>query len=125
MAFTETADGLSERMLKRRLFVVHSHLVGAPATLRTYVVEHLEHQIAMEKRGVLFAAGPYLDGDGTPTGDGLIILRASDRAEAERIAASDPFHRHGVRTFEVRPWQLNEGRIGVSFDFSDQTYALF
>lgn len=124
MAFTETADGLLERMLKRRLFVVHSRLVGAPGSLQAHLVEHLEHQIAMEKRGVLFAAGPYLDNDGAPTGDGLIILRASDGADAERIAASDPFHRHGVRTFEVRPWQLNEGRIGVSVDLSDRTYEL-
>lgn len=124
MASTATADELLGRMLKRRLFVVHSRLVGRSGDLQAHVVEHLEHQIAMEKRGVLFAAGPYLDDDGAPTGDGLVIVRAADRAEAEAIAAADPFHRHGVRTFEVRPWQLNEGRVGVSVDFSDRTYDL-
>ncbi len=124
MASTATADELLGRMLKRRLFVVHSRLVGPPGDLQAHIVEHIEHQIAMEKRGVLFAAGPYVDDDGTPTGDGLGIVRAADRAEAEAIAAADPFHRYGVRTFEVRSWQLNEGRVGVSVDFSDRTYDL-
>lgn len=54
----------------------------------------------------------------------MTIVRARDRVEAEAIFASDPFHVRGLRTFEVREWQLNEGRVSVHIDFSDQAGGL-
>jgi len=53
---------------------------------------------------------------------GLIIIRAKDAAEARRIADADPMHSSGVRRYELYAWSLNEGRISVTLDFSDQTF---
>ena len=52
----------------------------------------------------------------------MIIIRARDEAEARRIADSDPTHSSGVRQYELYSWSLNEGRINVTLDFSDQSF---
>jgi len=43
----------------------------------------------------------------SPTADrayGIYIMLAPSRSEAERAAAQDPFHIHGVRTMEILEW---------------------
>ncbi len=71
-------------------------------------------ELREEKRGMHIAfrkalgnalalAGPLLDDDGTPEGS-VIILAAADKAEAERIAASDPFVEAGL--LELRSVQM-------------------
>jgi hypothetical protein len=55
---------------------------------------------------------------------GLIIIRAGSAEEAKRIADSDPMHASGVRTYTLYQWSLNEGRLNISIDFSDQSYRL-
>ncbi len=54
---------------------------------------------------VVKAAGPFLDDAGNPAGS-LIIIEATDRAEAERMAANDPYGKAGVfERVEIRPWK--------------------
>jgi hypothetical protein len=33
-------------------------------------------------------------------------------------------HSSGMRTYEIFSWSLNEGRIGLTIDYSDQTFKL-
>jgi uncharacterized protein YciI len=90
--------------------------------VRKHLKAHLEHQIRLEKDGIMYGAGPAtLPGDSKPA-FGLIIIRATDEADARRIADSDPMHSSGVRAYELYSWSLNEGRINVTLDFSDQTF---
>lgn len=81
--------------------------------------EHLAHQAALEKAGILFAAGPLAEPDGTRVQFGLIVIRAADAAEARRIADSDPLHKAGVRTYTLHRWFINEGRMTLRVDLSD------
>ena len=46
----------------------------------------------------------------------MVIVRAESLAEAARIAERDSLVRKGLRTSEVRGWQLNEARLVLTVD---------
>ena len=64
-----------------------------------------------EAEGVLFAAGPFRDADGSRPGCGMMILKVPTFAEAHSIAAREPYRLRGLRTNKIMPWQLNEGAL--------------
>jgi uncharacterized protein YciI len=118
------ANELHDRMLKKALWLIVTKPVAPPDEVKLHLKSHLEHQISLEKKGIMFGAGPAsIPGAATPS-FGLIIIRADDLATARRIADSDPMHSSGVRTYEIFSWSLNEGRIAITVDFSDQTFRL-
>lgn len=115
-------DELHARMLKKQLWVVITRPVKPPEEVAKHLRAHLQHQIRLEKDGIMYGAGPASKpGDARPS-FGLIVIRAKDEAEARRIADADPMHSSGVREYELYSWSLNEGRINVTLDFSDQTF---
>jgi uncharacterized protein YciI len=124
---TETPDrsieDLHARMLKKRLWVIMTKPVAPLEEVRRHLKAHLEHQIHLEKTGIMYGAGPATKPGESVASFGLIIIRAKDEAEARRIADSDPMHASGVRAYELYAWSLNEGRINVTLDFSDQTFG--
>jgi len=115
---------LIARLLKRQLFVAWSTPRVPAAELRPSLAAHLEYWIAQEKAGVLFAAGPFTHGPRAVEGEGMMIVRARDREHAKEIFDRDPFHETGLRSYELYDWLLNEGRIGIQLDFSDQSCEL-
>lgn len=72
--------------------------------------KHLAYLATLGTR--LKAAGPFLnDSESEPAGS-LVVIEAANRAEAEAIAANDPYHQAGVfERVEIRPWRwlLGEG----------------
>lgn len=112
------------RMLRMRLYVGLSSPTGPAEALARHVAPHLDHMVELERRGVLFASGPFVREDGSLEGGGMAIVRAASWAEAERLLARDPFHRAGVRSFDLRGWQLNEGAMNVRLTYSDQGLRL-
>jgi uncharacterized protein len=116
-------EDMVARMLKKPLWVVMTRPVAPPEQVRRQLKAHLEHQIRLEKAGIMYGAGPATKPGESAPAFGLIIIRAKDEAEARRIADSDPMHSSGVRAYELYAWSLNEGRIGVTLNFSDQTFA--
>ncbi len=116
-------EELQARMLKKRLWVVMTRAVAPLEQVRRHLKAHLEHQIALEKAGIMYGAGPATKPGETAASFGLIIIRAKDEAEARRIADSDPMHSSGVRSYDLYAWSLNEGCINVTLNFSDQTFA--
>jgi uncharacterized protein YciI len=118
-----SVDELHARMLKKPLWVVLSKPAAPPAEMARHLKAHLEHQIRIEKAGIMYGAGPATKpGDAAPS-FGLIIIRAKDEADARRIADADPMHAAGARTYELYAWSLNEGRIGIKLNFSDQSFS--
>ncbi|MGA7789653.1 MAG: YciI family protein [Xanthobacteraceae bacterium] len=118
-----SVDELHARMLKKPLWVVLSKAAAPPDVLKRHLKAHLEHQIRLEQAGIMYGAGPATKpGDAVPS-FGLIIIRAKDDADARRIADADPMHASGARSYELYAWSLNEGRINVSLNFSDQSFA--
>jgi uncharacterized protein YciI len=75
--------------------------------------QHLQFQMDMQDAGILLAAGPLSYGDTNAernvTAMGMYLIAAASRADAERIARSEPFFRAGLRTFTLCEWSLNEG----------------
>ena len=112
---------LTQRMLRKKLFVVLSKGGATAEQIGAILPQHLEYMIGLEKKGVLFASGPLTAAPGAPAGDGLTILRAASTEEARAIASADPFVVNKLRTFEVREWTLMEGSFGVKLNFSDQS----
>lgn len=113
---------LHDKMLRKQLWVVITKAVGPPEELAKMLEAHLQHQIRLEKEGIMFGAGPLSHEDGSRTGTGMIIIRAESAAAARAIADQDPFHSSGLRTYTLQQWSLNEGRLNITIDFSDQTY---
>lgn len=113
---------LRDKMLRKRLWVVITKAVAPREELDKVLEAHLHHQIRLEKEGIMFGAGPLSNADGSPTGTGMIIIRAESEVEARGIADQDPFHAKGLRTYTLQQWSLNEGRVTITIDYSDQSY---
>jgi hypothetical protein len=116
-----TAAELHEKMLRKKFWLVHSNPVGSRAEIEKLLPEHLLSQIRLEREGVLFGAGPVSDENGNPE-YGMFILRCASREEANAIADADPLHKAGLRSYTLHQWSMNEGRVNISIDASDQTY---
>lgn len=116
----------TEGMLQKQLYVVFTTAVaGMEAKVMEVSEEHIAFQIGLEKRGIMFGAGPFWNEDEeTWGGDGMVIIRAGSLKEARAIAAEDPMHKSGARSYEIRPWLLNEGGFNLQVSFSDLKYGL-
>jgi hypothetical protein len=119
----EEIGRLAAPLLHRTLFVCLSEPVAAPEEILPHIPDHLRHLLAMEKSGVLLASGPFLEA-GQVGLRAMMIIRAKDLAEARRIAEEETLHKLGLRRFTIEEWQLNQGRISVQIDFSDQRGGL-
>jgi uncharacterized protein len=115
---------LTQKMLRKKLYVLLSKPVVALEKLMPLLPAHLEYMIGLEKRGVVFASGPLADGEGPPTGQGLTVLRAGTAKEARALAEGDPFFVNGLRTFELKEWTIMEGTLGLRVNLSDQSVAV-
>ena len=117
-------DELRKKMLGKNLWVIMTKRVVPLEEVQKHTKAHLLHQIKLEKDGIMYGAGPAVAPGASEASFGLIVIRAKDEAEARRIADADPMHKEGVRTYELYQWTMNEGRLNISIDFSDQTYRL-
>ncbi|MEM5491658.1 YciI family protein [Hoeflea sp. AS16] len=107
--------------LAYQLFIVESVAKAPPEKIQQILPFHLAYQKEMEAAGKLFLAGPVSDETGTAmSGGGLIIYRAEDIEEARAIAAKDPMHKQGGRSFTVRAWLVNEGSLNIQLRLSEQ-----
>jgi uncharacterized protein YciI len=124
MDLTSVAQEMLRAMLNKPLFVALRN--PADLTKSASLLEaHLQWAIAAERRGELFASGPFV-AEGAAPGSlgGMTIVRAASHDEARRILEQDPFVREGVVSIDLRKWSLMEGGVTVSMRFSDQTARL-
>lgn len=109
-----------EAMLRKQLYVIFTKPTKGMEPVMAVLEEHLAFQIGLEKRGIMFGAGPFWnDAEDAWEGEGMVIVRAGSLAEAKALAASDPMHKSGARSYTVRPWLLNEGTVTVKLTYSD------
>ncbi len=114
-----------EGMLQKQLYVVHTFPTDGLGPVMQNIEPHLKFQIELEEKGIMFGAGPFWDdAEEKWEGEGMVIIRASSLAEAKDIAASDPMHKSGARSYTVRPWLLNEGTVTVKVRYSDGSREL-
>lgn len=118
------AQALMQGMLKKTLYVVLRTPVDL-SRINDLLPAHLEWAMQCEKRGELFASGPFVADGGAPgSAGGMSIFRAGSVEEVERILSGDPFIQQGVFSVEIKKWVLMEGGFTLSVRFSDQSYLL-
>jgi uncharacterized protein len=114
---------LTSKFLGKEMYLVTTRPVRSPE-IEKRLNEHLAHQVELERKGIMFAAGPlYPKGSQTPEA-GMFVLRASSFEEAEAIAATDPLHAAGLRTYTIQKWRVNEGSITIKVNYSDQSVQI-
>ena len=125
MALTPQAvEALHRKMLHKRLYIIFSEPTDKTGDRRKIFHEHIAYQLEIERKGILFAAGPFVDAKGKAQGPGMIVVRAKNMAEAKRISEADPFHKQGYRKFRIQAWEVNEGGFNLRLKFSDGTFTL-
>jgi uncharacterized protein YciI len=83
----------------------------------------LAYMNSLEAEGRLWASGPFIE-EGVLVGDGLTILSTSTIEEARKVMEEEPLIKRGLRSFEIRKWELREGRIDISLRASVSRYSL-
>jgi uncharacterized protein len=114
---------LLKPMLKKRLFVALSKAVAAAEQMLPHVTEHLRYMNQLEGEGLLFASGPFVQ-EGVLVGDGLTILQTETIEQARAIMDAEPLTVRGFRRYDLRPWELREGRITVTLSASASSFHL-
>ena len=125
MALTpKQVNELHDKMLHKRLYVIFSEPTEKTGDRRKVFPKHIAYQLEIERKGILFAAGPFINYKGKPQGPGMIVIRAKSMAEAKRVAEADPFHKLGFRKFRIQAWEINEGGFNINVKFSSGTYIM-
>ncbi len=93
--------------------------VEPPVPIEKLRLAHHRYFVDLERKGILFAAGPFMDEKGKRHGLGMMIIRARSLVQAQRIAGREPYTRLGMRIMTVTPWQLNEGSLRLCVRFAD------
>ena len=108
-----TGDQLRARGARAQMFLIYMepterwNELAADAS-RQLLRDHLRYLYKLDQEGGLFCCGPVDFQPGQPV-EGLAIVVAASREEAERIAANEPFHKAGARVNRVRTHTMNEG----------------
>lgn len=107
------------------LFVAVSTPEKSPDDVKAVLPDHLAYIQGLEKSGQLVMAGPLSDETGEEMqGAGMLVLRAASMEDARELAANDPMHRTGARSFTLRRWLVNEGHLSISVGLSTASVAL-
>lgn len=116
-------EKLLSGLLRKELYVLITEPLRSPE-IAEKLHEHLLGQIELEKKGIMFGAGPIQDEDKDEPTRGMWIIRASSFEEARSIADQDVFHKSGLRTYKLYRWTLNEGSMTFTVNYSDQTVRI-
>ena len=78
----------SAGMLQKQLYVVFTTPTNGLGLVMENIKEHLEYQISLEERGIMFGAGPFwADDEKTWNGEGMVVIRADCSASRRGSAA--------------------------------------
>ena len=106
-------------LLAKKLYVIFT----SPVNGLNPIMEAYQNKIQDE--GIMFGAGPFSDDTEQKwNGEGMVIVRAESMAAAKEIADNDPMHKSGARSYRIRPWLLNEGKITVDLTFSNKSMVI-
>jgi uncharacterized protein YciI len=98
---------------REQCWVINNEVIDPPPALslsrEQLAYRHHAFIHDLDAKGLLVGAGPFLDESGNRAGTGMIIFRAATRAEAEKIANSEPYIALGVRRLKLTPWQRTAG----------------
>lgn len=112
-------------LLAKQFYVINTKPTNGMGPIFENLNKHLAYQGELERKGIMFAAGPLQDENGPGwAGEGMVIIRAESPAAARAVAEADPMHKSGARSFTVRPWLMNEGSLTLRVTGSTQKIEL-
>ncbi|QQX89217.1 hypothetical protein JJQ59_37325 (plasmid) [Cupriavidus necator] len=118
-------DSLIAGMLNQKLYVMLRRTVRAELLTDELVALHLKWMITQERKGVIFASGPFIvPGRPRGAGGGMTVLRATDEQEATAIGDTDPFVAAGAVEYELLTWMLMEGGLRLTVSYSTGQFEL-
>jgi len=117
------ARKILDHVLGMQLYVIVTEPLRAAGGEERFLA-HLNHQVGLERRGIMFGAGPLQDEDKDGPSRGMIVIRAKSFADARRIADSDPYHKAGARKYKLYRWNLNEGTMTFKIRYTGQTVKI-
>ena len=82
-----------------------------------HLQEHLDWQRKAHDSGGMLYSGPSADHS-----MGIMLLRAGSLDEAKKTMDSEPFHKLGLRTYEIIEWDVHQG-MGIG-GFTSESLAL-
>ncbi|GGB60574.1 hypothetical protein GCM10011409_42410 [Lentibacillus populi] len=68
-----------------------------------YRPDHLNYLQKLQDEGRIFAKGRFADGTG-----GLVIYKADNLAEVEKVVKQDPYVVKGARSYEIHEWEMTQ-----------------
>jgi uncharacterized protein len=110
-------------MVKKNLWVVLSTAKVSSAEMEPHAAEHLRYMNGLEELGLLWGSGPLVL-PGVTVGDGLTIFNVASESDVHKLMDAEPLTRLGMRTYEVRRWELREGRITIDLLCSKSKFVL-
>lgn len=115
----------SKGALSLSTYLVISKAVDGFEPVKKALPDHQRYLHDLERRGVLFLAGPLSTTDPDDwAADGALVYRVTDASEARRIADADPMHATGARTYTLHRWIINEGVLPATMRLSDQSFTI-
>jgi uncharacterized protein YciI len=110
-------------MIRKNLWAVLSTARVSSEQMEPHAAEHLRYMNALEAKGVLWASGPFVV-PGVIVGDGLTIFNVPEEADVRRLMDVEPLTSLGLRTYQIRKWELREGKISVEVFCSQSRFEL-
>lgn len=84
-------------------YLIHRRAVKPREEWRVTLDQHLVWMKRQHEAGCVLFSGPTADRK-----LGIYVIRADSRAEAERIAASDPYTESGFCAFDLFEWEVHQ-----------------
>ncbi|MFA6739150.1 MAG: YciI family protein [Bacilli bacterium] len=81
-------------------FVILLKSTGKKLT-KALILRHINHLRHLDDTNRYLLGGPFIE-----SGNGMIVIVADNKEEANQIAKSDPFVQEGVRTYEIFQLEL-------------------
>jgi len=91
----------------KEMFIVSLEYIKDLAAVETYLAEHIAYLERYYQEGIFVMSGRK-----QPRTGGVILMKASDREQVEKLIAEDPFHREGVAKYTITefiPTKVAEG----------------
>ncbi len=117
---TDVAE-MTAGSLKKRFYAVLSYPVASEEEMMEHIGDHLEYMGRHE--GKVFLSGPFIR-PGQTIGEGLTILHTENEEEAAQLMNDEPLIKLGLRRFEIKLWQVQEGSLSITVSAEKSTFIL-
>lgn len=114
-------ERITARNLKKRFFVALSYPIASENEMMKHMEDHFTYMVEQQDKIVL--SGPFIM-PGVTVGEGLTVLRTETEEEARDLMSNEPLVKLGLRRFEMKCWQVQEGTLTVTLSASESTFKL-